>query len=299
MLIVMSTPLMADVALAAEAIEIDLNVEQRVELTYSEIRETKKWTYDELERSITLKIPIKCVITPEHRGYTIAWEYGKAAILELVGPGAGAVPRDILSLTQNTAAAFGPIVILADNRGELQDVRNLPDIRKAIKAQYEKISDDGGSVQSKWKGFVLSAFAKLIELPDDALKEVVLAEIRPYFHYYGKTLRRDSLNIDEMNDPHPAFKRFKVRLVSEIDNLDSNKDLRVTRYQTDILDENGHERNLENHEPRTTWLTNVIFGSSLSVVKSFEDVREFESQGGKFKGRAVRKLSLDSSGLER
>ena len=293
-LFLVGAPLMAEIALGVEAIDIDLNVDQTVELAYTEIRETKKWTHNELERSITLKIPVKCVITPERRGYTVTWEYGKAAVLDLTGPVAGSIPRDVFSLTQNTAAAFGPIIIRAGDRGKLQDVLNLPDIRNAVRAQYEDISEKGGSVQSKWKGLVLSAFAKIIDLPDDALKALVLAEISPYFHFYGKTLRKGSPNIEEMNDLHPAYRRYKVRLVTEMDYPDSITDLHLTRYQTDILDENGYERDLEKHEPKTTWLTSITFESSMSVIKSFEDVREFESQSGKFKGRAVRKLSLDS-----
>ncbi len=294
-ILALSTSILPAELTASPTVTIDLNLRNSQELNYTEIRETKKWVYDEIETAISLEIPITCVITPAAQGYEISWRYGKAKISDLVSASGSTVSKELLALVQNTAWSYGEILIAASPDGGLLEVSNLSAIRKAVKDQIDGFHRSAIASNDEDLDLVLGVYSGILELSDSAISEAILAEIKPYFDFYGRSLHKTSLNIDEIYDPHPAYKQFKVRLVSEIESPGLDQELNLTRFQTDVLDEKGLERELQQYEPITEWVTSITFASTTRIIKSFEDIREFETQNEKFTGRLVRILRLSNS----
>ncbi len=142
LLVVLSVPWSNGAAASPNVVELNLNVADRIELSYIETREIKKWRYDEIERSIKLEIPVKCEIIPHKDKYTLKWEYGVAEITELYDSASETVSKEILSQIQNIASKFGTLEIGTDLNGLLVRVHNLSDIRRTISTQYEAIAKE-------------------------------------------------------------------------------------------------------------------------------------------------------------
>jgi len=297
LLVVLSVPWSNGAAASPNVVELNLNVADRIELSYIETREIKKWRYDEIERSIKLEIPVKCEIIPHKDKYTLKWEYGVAEITELYDSASETVSKEILSQIQNIASKFGTLEIGTDLNGLLVRVHNLSDIRRTISTQYEAIAKEMSDNDDAEKHLLLKAVTVVKNLSDEELNQAILKDIQPYFQFYGKVFGNRSLNINELNDPHPGYNKYKVRLVSEIETNNSDSDIRLTRYQTDILDEKGSERELEKYEPVVTWLTKMVFDSSSNIIKTYEDTRNLTSQNKSLRGQVTRKLLLTPSGL--
>lgn len=280
------------VVAASTSVEIKLNVKQRTELLYKEIRETKKWRDGKIERAFSFEIPVKCVISPSGDNYILSWKYGDAKIIRLDDFTGETVSREMISQIQNMASKFGTIKIRADSSGRLTGLANLPELRAAIKAQHHDLSKKRSTKGKDEEVTLLNALSTLMGYPDEAFVQSILNDITPYFQFYGKLFDKRSPVIEEINDPHPAYNNYKIRLANNIEIKGPENNLHISRRQTNILDEQGHERKLEKYEPVTKWHTTIVMKSSTNIIKSYEDIKNFTTQDKRLKGISRRKIIL-------